>query len=270
VALHQVFFTPDQFFVLALVFVFISGQAKEFLIDWTPLVLLILTYEYFRGLIPLVNHHIHFNLMWRFDQLVFKQIPSVVLQRLFYSPGHAHWYDYVAVILYLSHFIIPLITGFIFWEIDRAYYREFAIAIVGLSYLTFLTYLIFPAAPPWLAAQQGIIPPVVHVTNLLLGHLFSYIPIFTVYRYVGVNLTAAVPSLHAAYPLLTALYIGKKFKRAIPILVIYVLAIWVAVMYLGEHYFFDVVLGAIYAAFIYVVIQRAKKYLIRRKAATAE
>ena len=70
---------------------------------------------------------------------------------------------------------------------------------------------------------------------------------------------------HAAYPLLTALYVGKKYPKTIPVLVLYVLGVWIAVMYLGEHYFFDVVLGAIYAMFVYASIQRLKKYLQRRK-----
>ena len=91
-----------------------------------------------------------------------------------------------------------------------------------------------------MGSQQGIIPPVQHITTDILGHLFNYVSIPTVYRYFGDNLAAAVPSLHAAYPLLTALFVGKKYPKIIPILALYVAAVWLAVMYLGEHYFFDV------------------------------
>ncbi len=164
------------------------------------------------------------------------------------------------------HFVVPMITGYIFWETDRDYFREYAAAIVALSYLTFLTYLIFPAAPPWMGSQQGIIPSVQHITTVILGHLFNYVSIPTVYRYFGDNITAAVPSLHAAYPLLSALYIGKKWPKVWPILAAYVLGVWLAVMYLGEHYFFDVTLGAIYAMFVYVAAQRVRQYLEKRKA----
>jgi len=263
--LHRIFFTPDQFYALAFIFALVTGQAKAFLWDWTPMVLLIFAYEYLRGLVPLINHHIHFDLMPRFDILWFGQVPSVVLQRTFYTASHLHWYDYTAVILYLMHFVFPLIVGFFFWESDRAYFREFVIGIVLLSYLTFLTYLIFPAAPPWLGAQEGIIPPIQHITTDILSHLFNYISLPSVYRFFGDNITAAVPSLHAAYPLLTALFIGKKYPKFWPLLAVYVLAVWVSVMYLGEHYFFDVFLGAIYALFVYAVCERVTKYLDRKK-----
>lgn len=158
-----------------------------------------------------------------------------------------------------------LLVAFFFWLTDRPYFKEYAIGIVALSYLTFLTYLAFPVAPPWMAAQQGLIPPVQHITNDIVAHMFNYIAVPSVYGNFGINLVAAVPSLHAAYPLLTALYVGKKYPKTIPVLVLYVLGVWIAVMYLGEHYFFDVVLGAIYAMFVYASIQRLKKYLQRRK-----
>jgi hypothetical protein len=265
IVLHRVFFTPDQFYALGFVFALITGQARAFLWDWTPMVLLIFAYEYFRGLIPLINHHIHFDLMPRFDVLLFGRVPAVVLQKTFYSASHVHWYDYAAVILYLMHFLVPLIVGYFFWESDRPYFKEYVIGIVALSYLTFLTYLIFPAAPPWMASQQGIIPPIQHITNDILSHLFNYISLPSVYRYFGDNLTAAVPSLHAAYPLLTALFLGKKYPKLRWLLALYVLAVWFAVMYLGEHYFFDIVVGSIYALFVYAVCERANKYLERKK-----
>lgn len=262
---HRVFFTPDQFYALGFIFALITGQATAFLWDWTPLLLLILSYEYLRGLIPLVNHTVHFNLMWKFDVLIFGHVPSVVLQRWFFNINHIHWYDYVATVLYLMHYVVPLIVGYFFWESDRKYFKEYVIGIVALSYLTFLTYLVFPAAPPWIASQQGNIPPLQHVTTIVLGHMFNYVAVPSVYGWFGANLYAAVPSLHAAFPLLTALFIGKKWPKLWPILAIYVLSVWVAVIYLGEHYFFDVLLGAIYALFVYAVIYRAKVYLIKRR-----
>jgi hypothetical protein len=261
---HGVFFTPDQFYALGFIFALITGQATAFLWDWTPLILVILSYEYLRGLIPLVNHKVHFNLMWKFDVLLFGRVPSVVLQHWFFNANHIHWYDYVATILYLMHYVTPMIVGYVFWQMDRKYFKEYVIGIVALSYLTFLTYLIFPAAPPWIAAQQGNIPPLQHVTTIVLSHMFSYVAVPTVYGWFGANLYAAVPSLHAAFPLLTALFIGKKWPKVWPILVVYVLAVWVAVIYLGEHYVFDVLLGAIYALFVYAVIYRAKAYLLKR------
>ncbi len=267
-ALHRVFFTPDQFYVLALIVVIGTGQVSSFILDWTPLLLLILSYEYLRGLIPSINPHVHYTLMPRFDLLILGHIPGNVLQHWLYSANHLHWYDYISVLLYLSHFIVPMIVGFIFWQLDRGFFRQYAAGIVLLSYVTFLTYLVFPAAPPWLASQLGVIPPVTHITNEIVGHLFNYVAFPSVYRFFGINLTAAVPSLHAAYPLLTALFIYKKYPKFLPLLVLYVAGVWFAVMYLGEHYLFDVVLGATYALAVYAAIERARGYLLRKRQPT--
>lgn len=264
--IHQVFFTPDQFYGLAFIFALVIGQAKSFVWDWTPMLLLILSYEYLRGLIPSINHHVHYQLMFRFDMLLLGRIPAVSLQQSFYTPGQTHWYDYVGVVLYLMHFIVPLLTAFVFWLTDKKYFREFVIGIVILTYLTFLTYLVFPAAPPWLASQNGLIPHVHHITITILGHFFHYLAVPNVYGWFGANLTAAVPSLHAAYPLFSAIYIFKKAPKSWPLLMLYVFGVWLAVMYLGEHYFFDVTLGAIYALGVYALLQRAKtSKFVRRK-----
>jgi membrane-associated phospholipid phosphatase len=51
------------------------------------------------------------------------------------------------------------------------------------------------------------------------------------------------PLLHAAYPFFTALFIGKKYPKTVPFLILYAVGVAFAVIYLGEHYFFDVALG---------------------------
>ena len=260
IILHRVFFTPDQFYVIALIFALIIGQAKSFIWDWTPVLLLILSYEYLRGLIPKVNTHIHYHLMPRFDTFLFGKIPTVFLQQHLYTPGHLHWYDYFSVGLYLAHFVVPLIIAFIFWLTDRPYFREFVMTMIALSYLTFLTYLVFPAAPPWLASQMGIIPPITHITGIALGHYLNYVNVPSVYRFFGDNATAAVPSLHAEFPAMSALYVSKKYPKLAPLMVAYVFSLWFAVMYMGEHYFFDIVIGTLYVFIIYFVVQRTKNY----------
>ena len=263
---HQVFFSPDQFFICAFIFVLFTGQAIQFLWDWTPMLILILSYEYLRGLIPLVSHHVHFYLMIRFDSFLFHTIPTVWLQNHLFDPNHLHWYDYFSVVIYFMHFTIPLMFGFYFWLKDRQYFKEFVAGIVVLSYLTFFTYFVFPAAPPWMAAQAGLIPPVVHITDIVASHFLHTVSLPTVYAYFGANLTAAVPSLHAAYPTLTGIFIVRKWPKALPLVILYLIGIWFAIIYLGEHYFFDEVLGIAYGVISYYAVRISYRYLAKRSA----
>lgn len=76
----------------------------------------------------------------------------------------------------------------------------------------------------------------------------------SIYRFFGANLVAAVPSLHAAYPWLTFLFVRKYFKRTGTLFIPYVLGVWFAIVYLGEHYVFDIIIGVLYSQLVYILI----------------
>lgn len=248
-------YSPDHFYAFALVIALIGRQGKDFIKDWTPPTLLLLVYEYLGALIPKINPHVHYYFMARFDVFLFGgQLPTAWLQHLLYSPNYLHWYDYVSGFLYSIFFAVPLGVAFILWLVDREDFEGYVFGMVGLSYLAYFTYLIYPAAPPWLAAKHGIIPPIVHVSDVAFSQFSPVIALPTVYKYISPNLTAAVPSLHAAYPFFTLLFIGKKYPKVVPLLVLYAAGVAFAVVYLGEHYFFDVALGLVYAYLAYLAV----------------
>lgn len=258
---HQEFFSPDRFFIFAFLIMIILGKAWTFFWDWLPPIFLLLGYDYLRGLVPQISGRVHIHAMIYFDKFIFGFVPSVWLQQHFFN-GQIRWYDNIAVILYGMHFIIPLIVALVFWIFDRTYFKLYMAAMVVLSYLAFFTYYFFPAMPPWMASQQGFLPQMVSITSLTAANFAHPISLPTVYNYVGANLVAAVPSLHAAYPLMTALFFYKKFSRWGWSTFIYPLAMWVTVMYLGEHYFFDICVAIIYTLAVFLVITEWNKVKI--------
>ena len=58
-----------------------------------------------------------------------------------------------------------------------------------------------------------------------------------------------------AYAVVTAIFLSKKYPKWMPLFVLYALAMAVGVMYLGEHYFFDVLTGIAYSALAYIAIK---------------
>jgi hypothetical protein len=269
---HHNLVSPDQFFFLVLIVSVLLRRAKAFLWDWLPLVVLLFGYEYVRGLVPLINDHVYLQPMIDFDRFVFGSVPTIALQNRYFTPDSPHWYDYAAVSLYLAHFIVPLGVAFLFWLQDRKMFREYAAGILILSYTAYLTYLVFPSAPPWLAAQAGLLPNVNRILNETFMSFRDPIYLPTVYQKLGVNMVAAVPSLHAAYPLLTALFVGEKVPKLLPLMAIYVLAVWIAIVYLGEHYVFDIVTAVVYtvAAYCLVIYWPVIKAALARRKAVAE
>lgn len=259
---HRAWFSPDQFFAFAIVATLFIGRTKQFLRDWIPILLLLFGYEYLRGIVPYLTKYVNIWPMIRADELLFGYLPTIKLQAVLFDGITIHWYDYVAVTLYISHFVIPMVIAFVFWIHDRKIFKEYTAAFLVLSYLAFFTFIIFPAMPPWMASNQGYIPPLKKIMDQVMASFAHPIDVPSVYRFFGANLVAAVPSLHAAYPWLIFIFILKKFRGLSILAIPYVAGVWFAVVYLGEHYAVDVFAGFVYASGAYLITSLAfKPYL---------
>ncbi len=251
-----VWFSPDLFFVAAILITLVLGRSKQFILDWSIPVILLLSYDYLRGLVPKLTQVVNIYPMIYFDQVIFGSLPTNSLQASLYSEGVVSWYDYLGTALYMSHFIVPLLIGFIFWLKDKEYFRNYFFALLVLTYAAFFTYILYPAMPPWMAAQKGIIPEVAKIIDKVFINLPRSVDLPSVYEFVGVNLVAAVPSLHAAYPLLAMCFLVRKFKFKGLFILPYLLSIWFSIVYFGEHYVFDIVIGAVYAIIAFILVIR--------------
>jgi hypothetical protein len=256
---HRAWLSPDQFFAFAILATLFIGRIKQFLQDWIPVLLLLFGYEYLRGVVPMLAMRPHIYPMIYADTFLFGFIPTLKLQSALFRSGVNQWYDYMAVTLYISHFVIPMLVAFLFWMFDRKHFKSFTGAFLVLSYLAFFTYIIFPAMPPWMASNMGYLPPLDKIMDQVLGSFAHPISVPSIYQFFGADLVAAVPSLHAAYPWLIFLFLHKKFKTWAIFALPYVFGVWFAVMYLGEHYAIDVIIGVIYANAAYLVISLFEK-----------
>lgn len=266
---HRAWFAPDQFFAFAIIGTLLIGRIKQFLHDWIPMLLFLFGYEYLRGIVPALTKSAHIFPMIRADKLLFGSLPTITLQSNLFHAYSIHWYDYVAVTLYISHFVVPMVIAFVFWLYDRPLFRDYAAGLLLLSYMAFFTYIIFPAMPPWMASTEGYIPPLAKIMDQVLASFAHPISVPSVYQFFGANLVAAVPSLHAAYPWIIFLFLRKRIKAWSVIALPYVLGVWFAVVYLGEHYAIDVVIGIAYATAAYLIISYTRKKRIKRYALTA-
>jgi membrane-associated phospholipid phosphatase len=110
-----------------------------------------------------------------------------------------------------------------------------------------LVFFAFPAAPPWLAGHAGLIHAL-SINDLQsratpLPHGGSFIA-----SQIPRNPVAAVPSLHAAYALLTLLFARAWRRRVGYAFVLYPIAMWFSIIYLGDHYVVDALSGIALAA----------------------
>lgn len=257
----RTFWTPDTMFVILLGVFVVFGQARGFLIRFLPLISLMLLYEVFRGWADDLNGTVHFMEMIDFDRWMFLgDLPTVVLQQWWWH-GSLQWYDFYFYFLYTIHFLMPLGLAVWLWKKAESYYWPFAWAIVGLSFAAFITYIVFPAAPPWMAKELGYIAEPLHRISSDIWAAMGIQNFSEIYANLPANPVAAVPSLHSAYPMLFSLFIVSiyGFKKYWWVF-LYPISMWIGVVYMGEHYVIDAILGAGYATLAFYISHRYFKW----------
>lgn len=245
------FWTPDLLFIMLLGLFALYGMGRRFLIQFGPFILLLLAYDSLRGFAPLINHRVHFTEMINFDQWLFGGVlPTHQLQAWWYH-GHVMWYDFYFYFLYMLHFISPIILALAIWRWRPRFYNRYIVALLILSYMAFLTYVAFPAAPPWMASELGYISNV-HKISTDVWWAMGVHNFPTIYAKLSPNMVAAVPSLHAAYPTMILLFIYLAFGwRWALAFCWYPISVWIGIVYMGEHYVVDALIGIAYVVIAY-------------------
>lgn len=240
--------TPDQIGLALFAFAILMARPLAFLRDWAPFVLLILSYEALRGNADGLVSAAHIGFPITADRAMFGTLPTVWLQEHLWDPNNITWYDYVSAFMHPMHFLVPLAVAFIFWMRSQKQYWTFVASYLLLTYAGFLTYLLYPMAPPWYAGDIGRIPHVEQILGQVLWQNSVSHPIVFVYSHFNPNPVAAMPSLHAAFPVLVFLIVLKLNPRWGWLLIFYPLVMDFAVVYMGEHYVIDCIVGSIYGA----------------------
>lgn len=243
--------TPDRFFIFLLVAGVIAGRGIRFLKDWSPFFALLLGYEMLRGFADTAGFKVHIGDVVAAEKALFLgYMPPTLLQNWLYHPGQIAWYDIMSSVVYFLHFPLPLILGFFLWLKDRKQYFQFIVALLVLSFSGFLTYLIYPAAPPWYAAERGLVE-VDKIMNVIIDQVGWSWNLSYYYSNLNPNPVAAIPSLHAAYPTLVFLALRHYSRRLGYLFAPYPFLVWFSIVYLGEHYVIDALLGIAYAILAY-------------------
>ena len=257
-------------------------------VDWLPFAAVLVAYDYARGAADSLGMPTWWTPQITVDKALFGGVePTVWLQEHF-RYATARWWDAAVCLIYISFFFLPYVTAAVLWVRSRRDFRRWAARFVTLSFLGFGLFALFPAAPPWAAAQctpaqvaghpsapaclfgrpafvpnGGLLGPVRHVRagahpwlERLSARGWSMLHLreagMLLHKGQGtVDVVAAVPSLHAGGTMLFALFMWRRVRvwwRAV--LVAYVLAMAVALVYAAEHYAADILAGWLLAALV--------------------
>jgi hypothetical protein len=228
----------------------IGLKEGEFFHDWFYPFWLFLIYFVFRGYAYEWGSSLGFELvsaeLVALESKLFffmEQIPPVYIQEVLKpDPSIVYWYDYLFTFFYFSFYWFWILVAYLLWKDKRELFKTYIYGILGLSLFSCIIYIFLPTAPPWAAAQVGLLPPlertiwtVDFLPNTALDFALKY----------GKNSYAALPSLHTAWPLFASIFLIKAYgQKMLPVLIIPIMVAF-STWYGAEHYVIDSIAGAL-------------------------
>jgi membrane-associated phospholipid phosphatase len=184
-------------------------------------------------------------------------LPSVRLQRVLAGLGRRNVIDRFLSWVHWSWFIEP--HAALAWILarDPEHFARSARQMSAVYDLGCVVYAAVPTAPPWWASREGYTDEKVRrimeeVGEEEWGRLWPVL-----YDTLGGNPWAAMPSLHFATSLMAALLLAEAGPVHATAGWAYAGALGFALVYLGEHYVIDLLVGAA----IVIVARRGERYV---------
>lgn len=163
----------------------------------------------------------------------------------------ASYKGFLSGLFYLTWVPFPMLLSVYFFFKNKPLLIRFSFTFLLTNLVGFVIYYLYPAAPPWyLIYHSGALDFTIPGNAAQLVEFDQVIgyPLFEGMYNKNANVFAAIPSLHAAYPIVT-FYFGRKINMLWlkVLLFIDILGIWVAAVYSLHHYIIDLLLGGLCA-----------------------
>jgi hypothetical protein len=191
--------------------------------------------------------------VFAFERWLFNgQIPTIMLQDRFYDPGNLSWYDYFFTFIHWSYFFVPHTVAIWLWLKHPERFRHYVSGLTILLAVGLAIYFLIPSNPPWMAPEPINSPaaaPVYRVMEQVArqigGGLYE-----ASYNVIGEsNPIAAMPSMHMAATFLNVFPAWYAGRRWFTVALIYSFLMGLTLVYTGEHYVIDVVIGSLVATY---------------------
>jgi hypothetical protein len=270
-ALGDVLPSAHRWFAVLLAPALIYRRPRAYIRDFAPFGLAVLGYEWVRTLAHRINPHPFYRPQIDADKVLgLGRVPTVRLQGWLYK-GTPRFFEHQLDRVHDWYFGVLLAMLFLLWLECRREYLRAAAAALGCAFAAAVCFLVFPAAPPWLASCHHLVGPLERIREH--GHQCPRAlgDPSLVTRLFDDNPVAAIPSLHGAWSTLAALILWRWRPRLWPVGVAYALMQQFAVVYLGEHYVIDIVIGDALAVLMwwlsgrYVLGARAARPLVAQR-----
>jgi hypothetical protein len=245
---------PEHILVTALVSVtaYTNARTKRFLVDMLPYVAIGLGYDlvrYPRDLLLRPENVMACGL--RDAELALFPAGSGQTWQDFFAKHHHVAADLLAAIPYSIFIYFAFAYAAYLFFVDRPRMRYFLWALAIGNYLSFVMWLVVPAAPPWYIRAHGCEIDLATLPNpagLARVDDFFQINYFHKFYSRSASVFGAMPSMHCAYPVIGLLTAWKSIGwKTRPLHLLYAVWMFAAAVYLDHHWILDAIGGWVVA-----------------------
>lgn len=248
------------FYFLISILLFCTTGSRRFLLTFLPFVIYLLLYESLRILHEYNIFNIHNEALYQFELKWFGFNIGGQLMTLneFFLTNKHIILDIYSGIFYISWVPFPLLfTTLLFFKGWEKLAFRFWLCFLITNIFGFIIYITLPAAPPWYYLQYG-----AEINLDMVGQsaglaAFDNIIGFPLYENMyaqSSNVYGALPSMHAAFPLILSYY-SLRYKNWLftGLFVLSLTGIWFGAVYTTHHYVVDLLAG-IFCAILGIII----------------
>jgi hypothetical protein len=249
-------FKPEQVFISGLFFVLytVSKKTRNFVLTLMPFIVFWVIFDYMKAFPNFKFNTVHIGDLYVLEKKFFGVTyqGTVHTWNEYWDLHRTVFLDVLNGFFYLCWMPVPISFGAYLFTKNRRAAIEFCLTFLLTNFVGFIGYYGYPAAPPWYIHYHGMAFNAAtpgNVAGLAGFDNFFGVSIFHGLYAKSSNVFAAMPSLHAAYVVVSVFYAFRKNVAAgwKAFLVIVMLGTWFAAIYTNHHYIFDVLVGILCA-----------------------
>ena len=233
---------------------YLSHPTRKFITGFSVFIVFWIIFDFMKAFPNYQYNTVHIESLYNAE----KQLFGIGVNGLRLTPNE-YWQqhnttflDIISGLFYLCWMPVPLFfAGYLFFAKRREQFMQFALTFLFVNLIGFVGYYMYPAAPPWYVQQYGFAFNAHTPGNTAGLHRFDdyfHAGIFSALYSKSSNVFAAMPSLHASYPLIV-LYFGIKNKLGWinAVFTLIMAGIWFSAIYSSHHYVLDILAGIVCA-----------------------
>jgi hypothetical protein len=253
------------FFVLYTV----SKKTRNFVLTLLPFIVFWVIFDYMKAFPNFKFNTVHIGDLYILEKKFFgiNYQGAIHTWNEYWEVNRTVFLDVINGLFYLCWMPVPISFAAYLFTKNRKAALEFCLTFLLTNFVGFIGYYGYPAAPPWYIHYHGLdfnATTPGNVAGLAGFDRFFGVSIFHGLYSKSSNVFAAMPSLHAAYVVVSVFYAFKKNVAAgwKIFLVIVMLGTWFAAIYTNHHYILDVLVGILCALIGVTIFQQV---LLRSK-----